>query len=60
MMHRLIVYFSDENNVGITDLLDHAIKGNNCAVAYPQDIAAGVYAGEAGEDQKSGCQDERS
>ena len=60
MMRLFTVYFPDENDVGITDLLDHAVERNNGAVAYAQDIAAGAYAGEAGEDQKSGCQDERS
>jgi hypothetical protein len=60
MVHLFIVYFPDENDVGLTDLPDHAVERNNGAVAYAQDIGAGAYTGEAGEDQKSGCQDERS
>jgi hypothetical protein len=60
MVRLFIVQFPYENDVGIADLLDHAVERNNGAVAYAQDIAAGANADEAGEDQKSGCQDESS
>ncbi len=60
MVRRFIVDFPDENDVGVADLLDHAVVRNNGAVAYAQDIAPGACADEESEGQKNGCQDKRS